>query len=312
MRVLVSGINGFVGQHLAHELHRGGTELFGVGQQSEAAESIRPLLSGYAICDLTDSESVAKLPLESMDAIVNLAGLAAIGLSFEKPITYMDVNVGVLSVLMKHIKRLNREDLRIVAISSGAVYAAQQRMPLKETSTTDSTSSPYAASKLAMEKVGLDSYADGLNIVIARPFNHTGPGQGVGFIVPDLAQQLLRIETGESNKILVGNLDAKRDYTDVRDIVRAYRLLLEKGVSGEIYNVCSGTARSGHDILGYLQEASGIDAKVEQDPNKLRPSDNPVIYGEHHKLTDDTGWQPSISIEQTISAVIPYWRSRKQ
>src|SRR5262249_5360868 len=123
-------------------------------------------------------------------------------------------------------------------------------------------------------------------------------------------KQLIDIERGAAEKILVGNLDAERDYTDVRDIVRAYRLLFEKGHSGETYNICSGVARSGHEILRQLGEASGLDPTVEQDPARVRPADNPVIFGDHQKLSADTDWEPRIKIEETMSDVIADWRSR--
>jgi GDP-4-dehydro-6-deoxy-D-mannose reductase len=151
----------------------------------------------------------------------------------------------------------------------------------------------------------------GFDCIVARPFNHIGPGQNPGFIVPDLTKQVIDIEKGLAQNILVGNLDAKRDYTDVRDITRAYRLLLEKGVSGRTYNICSGRSISGHDILDEILRAAGNRPPVEQDATKMRPSDTPDIYGSHDKITADTGWQPQIDIATTIKDVVADWRQRQ-
>jgi GDP-4-dehydro-6-deoxy-D-mannose reductase len=146
--------------------------------------------------------------------------------------------------------------------------------------------------------------------IIARPFNHIGPGQGPGFIVPDIAKQLVDVERKAIPTVMVGNLDAQRDYTDVRDIAVAYRLLIEKGQAGHTYNICSGTPRSGNDILAGLKSASGIQAEIAQDPAKMRPADTPVIFGSHDKITEHTGWQPSIPLETTLKDVIADWRSK--
>jgi GDP-4-dehydro-6-deoxy-D-mannose reductase len=147
-------------------------------------------------------------------------------------------------------------------------------------------------------------------VVIARPFNHIGPGQNLGFLVPDLTKQVVDAERGLAEKIMVGNLEAKRDYTDVRDIARAYRLLLEKGKSGEAYNICSGVSHSGQEMLDLILAKAGSKVIVEQDPARMRPSDTPDIYGSHEKLTIDTGWQPEIPLETTLADVLADWRSR--
>jgi GDP-4-dehydro-6-deoxy-D-mannose reductase len=168
--------------------------------------------------------------------------------------------------------------------------------------------SPYAVSKICQEEMALHYALRGFEVIIARAFNHMGPGQNTGFLIPDLVKQVVEAEGGVSDKILVGNLEAKRDYTDVRDIVRAYRLLLENGRSGETYNICSGTSRSGQEMLDLIVSKSSIAVTVEQDPARMRPSDTPDIYGSHEKLTTDTGWQPEIPLETTIADVIADWR----
>ena len=305
--ILITGANGFVGQHLAKELADNGYEVSGIGGQQGVAEK-SPHLTDYRVIDLNEKSAVDSVDIRNIDGIIHLAGLAAVGPSFDDPMLYMNVNVGLEVNLFEAALKQGVKP-RFLAISSGALYDATSPLPLTEQSSVV-PSSPYAVSKLGQEQMAHYYTSRGFECIIARPFNHIGPGQGPGFIVPDFAGQLVKVENGELDKITVGNLEAERDYTDVRDIARAYRLLLESGKSGETYNICSGTPRSGHDILAALQAASGITATVERDPGKMRPADNPVIYGDHHKLTTDTRWQPSTSFEQTMADVISDWRTR--
>jgi GDP-4-dehydro-6-deoxy-D-mannose reductase len=151
----------------------------------------------------------------------------------------------------------------------------------------------------------------GFEYVIARPFNHIGPGQNTGFLVPDLAKQVAEAEKSGAETIGVGNLSAKRDYTDVRDIVQAYLLLLEKGRSGEIYNICSGRSVSGSEVLdGLLKHSSNKSLRPVEDPAKVRPVDAPEIYGSYDKLKADTGWEPKIALETTLGEALEDWRGR--
>lgn len=305
--ILITGVNGFVGQHLAKELAGNGYGAIGIGGPQGAAEPSR-YLSSYSVVDLSDGEAVKGIDFASVDGVIHLAGLAAVGPSFDDPMLYVNTNIGIEVNLFEAALKQGAKP-RFVIISSGALYDATSPLPLTETSPV-LPSSPYAVSKLGQEQMAQYYTGRGFECVIARPFNHIGPGQGPGFIVPDFAEQLIKVEKGEADKITVGNIEAQRDYTDVRDIARAYRLLFESGKSGEVYNICSGTARSGQEILDALQKASGVSAVIEQDTAKMRPADNPVIYGTHDKLTTDTGWQPSISFEQTITDAIADWRSR--
>lgn len=183
-KIMVTGVNGFVGFHLSKTLVEAGHEVIGIGLVNEISDSLRANLVNYSYCDLTNPQDIDQLLIDDVDGIINLAGLAAVGKSFDEPEEYMRVNTLVLSAICDEIiKRGLQSQIRVLAISSGAVYDNHQPMPLTETSKTDSTSSPYAASKLAMEQLAQDYNQNGLECIVARPFNHIGPGQGEGFFV---------------------------------------------------------------------------------------------------------------------------------
>lgn len=306
-RILVTGVNGFVGQHLVKELSDAGMEVVGVGGSIGNAAPIAGL-SSYSVLDLTNYDEAAKIEFSSIDGVIHLAGLAAVGPSFENPMQYIDVNIGIEVNLFEAATRQNAHP-KFVVISSGSLYDPKAPLPLTESSSVI-PSSPYAVSKLGQEQMAQYYGLRGFECVVARPFNHIGPGQNPGFLVPDVAQQIIAVEKGESDSIMVGNLDAKRDYTDVRDIVRAYRLLFEKGVAGRTYNICSGTSVSGHNIVTGLIKASGSNPEIKQDPERMRPSDAPDIFGNHDLLTADTGWTPTIDLDTTLADVIADWRNR--
>lgn len=299
VNVMVTGINGFVGGHLARELHSQGFGVIGVGHEPAQAVGLRDITADYINCDVTDYKAVKKLPLEQVKAVINLAGLAAVGRSFDEPELYMKVNVGVLATFCSRLKELDRKDVRIIAISSGAIYASGQAMPLTEESLTDGTTSPYAASKLAMEEVAKEFRNQGFDSVIARPFNHIGPGQAPGFLLPDLCA---KVASTQGSEIKVGNLETQRDYTDVRDVVRAYvALATNDTLKHEVYNVCSGQPVSGITMLDVLKAVYGRpDLQTMVDSSLFRPSDAPVIYGSNSQLTAETSWQPTIPLEQTV------------
>lgn len=307
-RVLVTGANGFVGQHLTKELSDNGLEVIGVGGKQGSGEKPGNL-TGYLILDLLDKDALRAIDFQHIDYVVHLAGLAAVGPSFDDPMQYINTNIGIEANLFEAALAQNAKP-RFLIISSGALYDSKAPLPLSETSAVV-PSSPYAVSKLGQEQMAQYYERRSFEIIIARPFNHIGPGQNPGFIVPDLAQQIVAFERGKTAEVMVGNLDAKRDYTDVRDIARAYRLLLKKGHPGETYNICSGLSHSGHDILKGLLRASGAKPSITQDLSKMRPSDTPEIYGNPEKLASHTGWHPEISLEDSLRDAIADWRNRK-
>ncbi len=305
-KIIVTGINGFVGNHLVDALITENYEVVGVGREESLSAELADRVQEYHSCDLGNYEEVAKLPLKDVKGIINLAGLAAVGPSFDNPELYMRVNTAVLDTVCKAAIEQNATNIRIISISSGAVYSSKQPMPLGEESKLAPESSPYAASKIAMEELSLKYREQDLDCVVARPFNHIGPGQLPGFILPDLFKEISSLSEGEILK--VGNLTTKRDYTDVRDVAKAYvSLISAKTLNHGIYNVCTGRSLSGEYILEKLKEGLGVPTLIhEVDETRFRPSDAPDLYGDSSKLQADTGWTPQIPIEQTIQDFIAW------
>lgn len=301
---LVTGVNGFVGHHLARELVEQGWQVTGLGKDETADQDLAGFLAQYIRCDLTDYEEVKGIPLKGVSALINLAGLAAVGPSFEQPDLYMRVNTGVLESLCRSVAE-QASETRIISISSGAVYKSGQPMPLTESSQLDPTSSPYAKSKIAMEDLARKYRDEGLDCVVARPFNHIGPGQDQGFLLPDLYAKVKAAHCSGGN-VMVGNLTTRRDYTDVRDVAKAYVALAGQEVLSEgTYNVCSGRSLSGEEVLSLLIQALGYDHLTTTVDEKLfRPSDAPDLFGDNSRLRNETGWQPSIPIEKTVEDFI--------
>jgi GDP-4-dehydro-6-deoxy-D-mannose reductase len=305
-KVLITGVNGFVGKHLSREFCGRGLEVLGLAnQEPKPDKEIVGLLTDYTQCDITDKEQVSRLDIKDISCVVNLAGLAAVGPSFDNPELYMRVNVGVLSVLGEELFRQN-PTARMIAVSSGALYDPNQEMPLTEKSRTIENS-PYASSKLAMEEVASDFRGRGFDCITVRPFNHIGPGQGRGFLIPDMIEKLRNMDP-LSSKITVGNIKTVRDYTDVRDIAKAYAsLATAKNLHHNLYNVCSGVGLSGEDIIKALCSALGIDfdkLQLEVDQQLIRPNDPASIIGNSSSLQMDTGWSPTIPIDKTLADII--------
>lgn len=305
--VLVTGANGFVGKHLVDELIEDGYKVLAIGGSQVAASGERKNQE-YMTLDLMKVDEVKQIDFTNVSGVIHLAGIAAVGPSFERPLEYLTTNVGIEINLFEAALSQNATP-RFLVISSGTLYRPDAPQPLNEDSPI-LANSPYAVSKLGQEQMAQYYTTRGFDAMIARPFNHIGPGQGPGFIVPDLAQQIVAFEQGKQKTINVGNLDAQRDYTDVRDIVRAYRLLLEGGSSGELYNICSGKPLSGHEILRGLLEAAQVDAPITQDPARMRPSDTAILSGSYNKLKQATGWEPSLPLNTTFADVIAYWREQ--
>lgn len=294
-RVVVSGVNGFVGHHLARELFSAGVSVVGIGQENNVNPAISEIVDEYYQANLV--ESWPDVP--KAKAIIHLAGLAAVGPSFEKPQLYINANSSMVTNLCEHY--VNKEQKpRIVIVSSGTVYDSNQDLPINEAGRIGFTS-PYAVSKILNENQA-DYYRHrGLDCVVVRPFNHIGPGQGLGFLLSDMYERLSKLGDGE--KIVTGNIETRRDYTDVRDIVRAYgRLALTTTLNYGVYNLCSGKSVSGVEIFNSLKKEMGLNGiRYEIDQSLVRPNDILDIVGDSSRLQEETGWSPQIDIHQTVA-----------
>ena len=328
LNILITGITGFVGGYLARALARG----------EEGGGSEAPIVVGTSFpqappasagkifyldlrveCDVRDL--VRRV---SPDWVFHLAAVSNVRSSWQARRETLETNVLGTHNLLEAV-RLEAPRARVLFISSSDVYgiAAEGDAPLAEDRPFRVTN-PYAYSKAAGEMMcGFYERIEGLDIVIARPFPHTGPGQAPDFVCADWARQVVRIERGESEPVLrVGNLDVRRDFSDVRDVVAAYVALMRKGRRGEVYNVCSGKALALREILDFLvgeagaavgaRAAGAVQAsaiRVEVDPAKLRKTDVPLLIGDNRKIVAETGWSPRIPIAQTLRDLLSGVRS---
>lgn len=286
MRVAVSGVNGFVGGHLVPELTDHGHDVVGIGMGAPAP-SVADLVSDYHDQDLTDA-----WPPVRADAVVHLAGLSAVGPSFRDPQGYIQANSAPVTNLCEWQLAAGVSP-RTVVVSTGAVYAPG--VGLSETSPTHA-SSPYVVSKLLVELQCAYYRRLGLDVTVIRPFNHIGPGQQQGFLLPDLIAGVAQ------GAVTAGNLDTYRDYTDVRDVARAYRLAVEaERIDVEVMNVCSGSSVSGRTMLDLVVSELGVPVpEVTVDPARLRPDDPPEIVGDNGLIAATLGWTPTIDIRSTV------------
>lgn len=299
MKVLVTGVNGFVGHHLTRELKSRGIKVYGLGREPKLSGVLTDLLDEYWACDLLDMAKLSNLALEEIDAIVNLAGLARVADSFSDPEKYKAINVGVLSNLGQVLLEKNLNP-RVIAISTSTVYDPTQDLPLDENSKLITEGSPYSLSKILMEKAANELKSKGLDIVVVRPFNHIGPGQEEGFLIPDLYAKLIESKS-TGNPMKVGNLSTKRDYTDVRDVVRAYGdLATASELKHGLYNVASGKSVAGTEILGILSNLLNHPVTTEIDEALIRPYEIMDIYGSYDRLNKEISWTPKIELRQTL------------
>lgn len=298
MKALVTGASGFVGCHLVAHLKASGDEVIGVDRESDGV-------------DITDAEALQRLFGEIRPEVVyHLAGWADVGGSWKAPVEAFRVNAeGTLNVLLA---AATAGVSRVLAVSSADVYGivTPDELPLTEDSPLR-PASPYAASKVAADYLGLQAWLGRhLPVIRVRAFNHLGPGQTDKFVAPALASRVARAERDGGQVLTVGDLSPRRDFTDVRDVVRAYRLLMESGEPGEVYNVCSGVDLAVQDLADQLIAQSRTPLRLEVDPDLLRPVELPVLRGSHDRLTAATGWEPEIPIAQTLIDLLEDWRTR--
>jgi len=304
--VLVTGASGFAGSHLLEHL-AGHSNLTGWSRSASTSEVTG--LAQWARVDMLDRERVRKeiLTLQPT-AVYHCAGAAHVGHSWQDTALPMASNVLTTHYLLDALRRTGTP-CRVVIPGSANVYAAST-MPLVEDSPMG-PASPYAVSKLAQEQLAVRALLeDGIEVVVARAFNHIGARQSPAFAVAGMARQIAQIEQGGAVAVIrVGNLDTHRDLTDVRDMVRAYALLMEHGIPGTIYNVASGISRQMRTVLNALVARSRSAVEIVLDQARFRPNDLPVLIGDATRLRTDTGWAPRISFDRTLDDILDYWRS---
>jgi GDP-4-dehydro-6-deoxy-D-mannose reductase len=314
VRALITGISGFVGSHLAEYLlghtnwHVAGT----VYGPEENIEHLRDRLEFY-LAELSELETVISIVEQAKpDYIFHLAAQPLVSLSRRDPWGTLAVNIRLQLNILEAVAR-SGSMARILVVGSSEEYGLVRpnELPVKETNPLRPTS-PYAVSKVAQDMLGLQYHlSHQLFTVRVRAFNHIGPRQRTGFVAPDFAKQIAAAEAGLQEPVIqVGNLEPQRDFSDVRDVVRGYHLLITQGEPGEVYNLGSEQARSVRELLETLLAMSEIPIIVEQDPERIRPTDVPVIVGDCTKIREQTGWRPKISFEQSLQDVLDYWREQ--
>jgi GDP-4-dehydro-6-deoxy-D-mannose reductase len=307
--VLVTGAAGFAGSHLLDLLGQDPVRVValrkpGIGADTQARY---PDLQWIEV-DLLDREAVRRTIAELAPiAIYHLAGSPHVGQSWKAATETLSINVMGTHHLLEGV-RVEGLPSRVVVPSSAYVYRSADRA-LTEDDPIESTS-PYAISKIATELAAAKASArDGIPVVVARSFNHIGPRQHPSFFASGVARQIALIEAGRLDPVIrVGNLDTRRDFTDVRDTVRAYRALAERGTPGRAYNVCSGVARPVRDLLDGLIAQSRVTVSVEVDADRFRPNDTPLLLGDPARIRRDTGWVPTIPLEHTLRDLLDDWR----
>lgn len=314
-KVLITGISGFAGSFLAEFLVKKNCKISGtvISDNNENIASIKNKVKLYK-CDLKNYDDVDSVVKKTdPDFIFHLAALPSPADSFknvgETLINNVLAEVNILEAIRVNI--LKKKNPRILIIASADEYGLVKSNKKIDEKTPFNPSSPYAVSKIAQDFLGLQYFnAYKMDIVRVRPFNHIGPRQSPGFVIPAFAKQIAEIEKNPKKSLLVGNLEAIRDFTDVRDMVKAYVLALEQCPSGEVYNLGSGTGYKISDLLDILLSLSKIKITVKKDPSRFRPIDIPVLICDNFRFQRITGWQPEINIKDTLADVLYYWREQ--
>ena len=291
MRALVTGGSGFVGTHLIAHL-------------SEAGDDVVATDRAHGGPDITDRAAItAELDRVRPAVVYHLAGQADVAASWRDPMGTFRANGEGTVAILAGAAEVGCD--RVIVVSSAEVYGtvAPEHMPITETMSLD-PASPYAASKAAAEMAAIQWNKRGLDVIRARAFNHLGPGQSERFVAPALAGRLVRARAAGETSITVGNLDARRDFTDVRDVVRAYRLLALHGDAGQAYNICSGVDHAIADLARMLLDRTDPSIELHPDPELQRPSDLPVLRGDNTAITRTTGWRPEIPLDTTLDDLV--------
>jgi len=305
-RILITGIEGFAGGHLARHLASSGHTVFGL-HWADAPPGLPGELHKGDVCNFESTRSL--LEQTRPDGIIHLAGISSVALSESHQMTTYEVNALGTLKLLEAVRQLQLK-CRVVLISSADVYGRSNiGRPLTEDLPSQPLS-PYALSKHMTGEAGLFYHrAFGFDTVVLRPFSHTGPGQTTAFVFPKVADAIARIENGKQDPVIeMGDLSIRRDYTDVRDVVRAYLLALERCTAGETYNVTSGKPMVIQEGVDYLCSLSRVPVQIKSSAAKFRPHDIPLLTGDPSKFHSATGWKPETPFTQTLSDLLDYYR----
>lgn len=335
VRILLTGVSGFAGSHLAEYIHAGHPQalLYGTYRPRSRLDNLRTLAQADALeivegsivperesrgltlvqCDLTDASAVDRLVSQVRpDRVFHLAAQSFVQSSFAEPAATIATNVLAQVHLLEALRR-HAPDARVLVAGSSEEYGLVRadEVPIRETNELRPLS-PYAVSKIAQDRLGYQYFRSyGMHVVITRAFNHTGPRRGSVFAESSFARQVAEIERGRRAAVVrVGDLAPERDWHDVRDTVRGYWLALERGEPGEVYNLGSGRSRSVREVLSLLGGLSGKKFEIQEDPARFRPSDVPLLCADAAKFAQRTGWQATIPFERTLRDLLDWWRER--
>lgn len=317
MRALITGITGFAGSHLAEWLLGRDAEVTGTVRPRSRLDNIAHLQGRVSLeeCDITDAAAMIRtVERAAPTRIFHLAAQSYVPYSWDAPEATLQANaIGTLNVLEAALAWWREQsELRVLVAGSSEEYGlvAPEETPIAEENPLRPLS-PYGVSKITTDMLGYQYHASyGLHVVRTRAFNHTGPRRGEVFVTSSFARQVAEAALGRRTEIRHGNLEAVRDFTDVRDTVRAYVTALEDGEAGAVYNVASGEGRKIGDVLDMLLGIGQVDVPTEEDPDRMRPSDVPLLIGDASRLTERTGWTPQIPFSQTMGDLYDWWKER--
>ena len=316
MKILITGISGFVGSHfIEFFLKKKNIELYGIehkGVKLPKIPGLKNKIKSYSECGITDFNKLkATLKRIKPDYIIHLAAQSSPSKSWKAPVDTVRVNIEGQVNLLEAIRSI-RIDPKVIIAGSCEEYGLVKKseLPIRETQALRPLNT-YAVSKVAQDFLGYQYYKSyGMKVIRTRPFHHTGPRRPEAFVCSSFAKQIALIEKGKQKPIIkVGNLSAKRDFTDVRDMVRAYSLVMKKGIAGEVYNISSQSAKSIQEVLNVLLSLTDRRIKIMKDLARFRPNDIPVLIGDSSKLRKITGWKPEIPLEKTLKDLLEYWRN---
>lgn len=311
-KAFITGISGFAGSYLSERLLDEGFEVFGTYLSEESLEILpnKDKLTLYKLNLLDEGKTSEIIDNEKPDYLFHLAALTSPKDSFNNPKENFINNISAEINILEAVKKFCPQT-KVLVVSSAEIYGlvSSENLPMDE-QTPFFPTNPYAVSKLAQDFLGLQYFlSHKLRIIRVRPFNHVGPRQSPNFVVSAFAKRIAQIEKGRDEIMKVGNLSSKRDFTDVRDMVKAYALAIELGQIGEVYNIGSGKSFEISKILEMMINLSTVKIKIEEDPALIAPSDNPQLICDCSKFENLTGWKPEIPIEKTLEDTLDYWRS---